>query len=191
MRWPPVVIRGTSPRPTRTLPRATRTPPSADPKRRSKTTAPRGGGPSAPSNEAALGGGRIDEHPVGAGARAGVELVRALAEKARAKGRRRHVIGIPAESGHPPGPVGRAGHGIAPPAEVRLVRVGDGDSGKGTRQRGSAEMGIPARARESAHVDEDRGLELREQGEQLRERARRMADGPYPGWRAHAAGTRR
>src|SRR6266545_7450365 len=145
MRWPPVVIRGTSPRPTRTLPRATRTPPSADPKRRSKTTAPRGGGPSAPSNEAALGGGRIDEHPVGAGARAGVELVRALlaraedvphghsarhqrvrdelpmaspghglrahdhrpallrlrehAEKARAKGRRRHVIGIPAESG--------------------------------------------------------------------------------------------
>jgi hypothetical protein len=72
--------------------------------------------------------------------------------------RRFHVVGIAAECIEAPTRVDRVRRGVTPAAEVDEVSVVDVGGAKGCRQCITAELRMPTRARESAHVDQRRDM---------------------------------
>lgn len=87
-----------------------------------------------------------------------------------------HVVRVAAERRDPPGAVNGVGRRIATAAEVHEMRVRDVGRVERVGQRVTAEPRMPARARESAYVDECGDPVWRQEAHEIVDRARRMPD---------------
>jgi hypothetical protein len=77
--------------------------------------------------------------------------------------RRLHIVRVAAESVESPARVDRIGRGVAPAAEITEMRVGNAGRTERRGERIAAELRVPARAGETADVDQRRDAVRREQ----------------------------
>src|SRR5690606_15833358 len=89
-----------------------------------------------------------------------------------------HMVGVAAEGGIAPGRVGRVGREAAPAAEFRQQLVMDARRLQAVSQRLLAELRQAAGARKAPHVRQDLYSVMAQQGDEVLDRAGRMAQGP-------------